>query len=107
MSSTTSTAEVNLNQPHAIRQFAEQLSRYHGPHFDFALWDGRIWRSHTSAAAAFTIELKNQAGLVALASGDELRMASAYVHGLFDIVGDVIGAFALAEFLQLQKSQPA
>jgi cyclopropane-fatty-acyl-phospholipid synthase len=112
MSSMTSTTELaDLNQtPRAMRRLSEQLSRYHGPHFDFALWDGRTWRSHpldASSASAFTVKLKDQAGLIAFASGDELRMAAAYVYGLFDIVGDMIGAFALAEFLQMQKSPSA
>ena len=112
MSSTTSPANfTDLNQaPRAIRRFSEYLARYDGPHFDFALWDGSVWKSHpsdASASSAFTIKLKNQAGLAALTSGDELRMAAAYVHGLYDIVGDMISAFALAEFLQLRRSSPA
>jgi len=64
----------------------------------FRLWDGTPWPDETPRLV--TLVLKHPGALRAMfAAGTELAMAEAYLYDDFDIEGDIIAAFELADAL--------
>jgi cyclopropane-fatty-acyl-phospholipid synthase len=71
------------------------------PAFDVALENGAVHRFRARAAddaPAFTLHLRDDLGLQALASLDEPSIAEAYVTGHIDIEGDFLSALDLRSF---------
>lgn len=69
----------------------------------FRLWDGTHWPDETLKPA--TLVLKHPGSLRAMfAAGTELALAEAYLNDDFDIEGDIIAAFELADALTAATS---
>jgi cyclopropane-fatty-acyl-phospholipid synthase len=82
----------------SVRFLEELTANYRGRGFAVRLWDGAEWchahRSH------FTLVLKHPGALRNMfMSPSELTLGEAFIHDDFDIEGDLVGAFELADFL--------
>ncbi len=89
----------------AARTLVEALVKPYGPR-DFAvrLWDGGELRSDAPGPPRFTLVFHDPAALgrIALERSD-LALGEAYVHGAFDIEGDIIAAFDLADAVRSMR----
>ena len=62
------------------------------------LWDGTAWPEGRARAAMFS--LKHSGALARMfLPGTEVGLAEAYLHGDFDIEGDMEAAFEIGDFL--------
>lgn len=76
------------------------FSRYPDPRFAFRLWDGSIWTRAPDASPIFTIVLNHPGALRQMfLPPSDTRLALAYVHGHFDILGDRGSALNLGKHL--------
>jgi len=92
-------------EDHSARKtlhFLQELLRdYHPRDFEIKLWDGTSWAPESSEFRRFTWRINNPAALRrAIAGASELSFAEAYVHGDFDIEGDIKAVFPLADYLR-------
>lgn len=72
------------------------------PTRDFAveLWDGTRWNAEPSKFCRFTWHIHNPRVLQALFRSDrELALAESYIYGDFDISGDLLAVFPVADSL--------
>lgn len=72
------------------------------PARDFAieLWDGTRWEAEPSKFCRFTWYIHTPGVLQALFRSDrELALAECYIHGDFDISGDLLAVFPVADYL--------
>ena len=70
---------------------------------DFAvrLWDGTTWPAGGGSSPAFTLVLNHPGALRKMfLPPSELNLAEAHIYGDFDVEGDLIAAFPMAEHLQ-------
>jgi cyclopropane-fatty-acyl-phospholipid synthase len=68
---------------------------------NFRLWNGAYWPDPTPKPA--TLVLNRPSALrEMLADGSEIAVAEAYIHEAFDIEGDMVAAFELADILAAQ-----
>jgi len=73
------------------------------PARDFAvrLWDGATWPGGGGSSLAFTLVLNHPGALRKMfLPPSELNLGEAYIYGDFDVEGDLIAAFPMAEYLQ-------
>jgi cyclopropane-fatty-acyl-phospholipid synthase len=79
------------------RVFADYPAR------DFAvrLWDGTTWPEGDGSSPAFTLVLNHPGALRKMfLPPSELNLGEAYIYGDFDVEGDLIAAFPMAEHLE-------
>ncbi len=73
------------------------------PALDFAvrLWDDTTWPEGGGSSPAFTLVLNHPGALRKMfLPPSELNLGEAYIYGDFDVEGDLIAAFPMAEHLQ-------
>lgn len=72
--------------------------------FDIELWDGTHWDAAPSKFCRFTWHIHNPGALQALFRADrELALAESYIYGDFDISGDVLAVFPVADYLMRKE----
>src|SRR5438093_1219996 len=77
---------------------------YAGDGFDVRLWDGATWRPNGGEEPRFTIVLRHEGSLRAMLwPPGELTLSEAYVHGDFDLEGDLEAVFPLADLLLAER----
>jgi len=78
----------------------ELLQDYHPRDFDVELWDGTLLPADPGQFCRFTWRINNPGALrAALRSDRQVALGEAYVCGDFDISGDILAIFPLAEHL--------
>jgi cyclopropane-fatty-acyl-phospholipid synthase len=79
------------------RVFADYPAR----NFAVRLWDGTVWPEGGGSSPAFTLVLNHPGALRKMfLPPSELNLGEAYIYGDFDVKGDLIAAFPMAEYLQ-------
>lgn len=76
------------------------LADYHPRDFAIELWDGAQWAPESSQFRQFTWRI-NHPGVLrsVLGSASEVSLSEAFIHGQFDIEGDLSAIFLLADYL--------
>ena len=76
------------------------LEEYHPRDFAVELWDGTELPPDTGQFCRFTWRINNSGALRAISrSNKQVALGEAYIYGDFDISGDVLAIFPLAEHL--------
>jgi cyclopropane-fatty-acyl-phospholipid synthase len=84
----------------ALAAVHELLRDYHPRNFAVEFWDGTHWEPDPGQFCRFTWKIKRPSALrAALRSGRQVALSEAYVHGDFDIDGDILAIFPVAEHL--------
>ena len=76
------------------------------PARDFAieLWDGTRWDADPSKFCRFTWQIHSPRALQAFFRSDrEVALAESYIHGDFDISGDLLAVFPVADYLMRRE----
>jgi len=76
------------------------------PARDFAveLWDGTRWDAKASKFCRFTWQIHTPRALQALFRSDrELALAESYIYGDFDVSGDLLAVFPVADYLMQRE----
>jgi len=82
----------------------ELLGDYRPRDYAVELWDGTRWDPDPGQFCRFTWRIHHPGALrAALRSDRQVALAEAYIYGAFDIEGDILAIFPLAEYLN-QKS---
>ena len=69
--------------------------------FTVRLWDGTIWPEGGVSSPTFTLLLNHRGALRRMfLPPTDLNLGEAYIYDDFDVEGDLIGAFPMAEYLQ-------
>ncbi len=72
--------------------------------FRVRLWDGTTWEPEPGQAAVFTLVLHHPGALRKMfLHNSELALGEAYIHGDFDLEGDMESAFELGDRLAAQR----
>jgi cyclopropane-fatty-acyl-phospholipid synthase len=78
----------------------ELLQDYPSRDFAVELWDGTCWEAEPGKFCRFTWRIHNPGALRAMARPDrQLALSESYIHGDFDISGDILAVFPVAEYL--------
>ena len=78
----------------------ELLRDYPGRDFSVELWDGTRWEPKSGSFCRFTWHTKNPAALRAMLRSDrELALSESYLRGDFDVTGDLLSVFPVADYL--------
>src|SRR5215469_9908315 len=78
----------------------ELLGDYRPRDFAVELWDGTRWDPDPGQFCRFTWRINHPGALrAALRSDRQVALAEAYIYGAFDIEGDMLAIFPLAEYL--------
>src|SRR5215467_13843434 len=86
----------------------ELLGEYRPRDFAVELWDGTRWDPDPGQFCRFTWRIRNPGALrAALRSDRQVALAEAYVYGGFDIEGDILAIFPLAEYLDEKSFRTA
>lgn len=74
------------------------LGDYHPRDFAVRLWNGAVWEAEPGHPARFTLVIRHPGALRRMFwPPTELTLGEAYVHGDFDIEGEIEGVVGLAE----------
>jgi len=74
---------------------------YEGQAFGLRLWDGTVWPEGGDPSPTFVLALNHPGTLRTMfLPPTELGLGEAYIYDDFDVEGDLIGAFAMAEYLR-------
>lgn len=80
------------------------LQKFRHLHFAVRLWNGTVCHSSPGKGSVFTLVIRNPRALRRLClGGDQLSLGEAFIWGDFDIEGDIIAAFHLADEVVLEK----
>jgi len=83
-----------------MRFLQELLRDFHPRDFAIELWDGTQWGPETNQFRRFTWRINDPAALrTALEAANQVSLGEAYIHGAFEIDGDIEAVFPLAEYL--------
>jgi len=78
----------------------ELLRDYPARDFAVELWDRTRWEAAPGSFCRFTWHIKNPAALRAMLRSDrELALSESYLRGDFDVTGDLLAVFPVAEYL--------
>jgi len=78
----------------------ELLRGYHPRDFAIELWEGTRWDPEPGQFCRFTWRINNAGGLrAAIAGATQVSLGEAYIYGDFDISGDILAIFHVAEYL--------
>src|SRR5215469_13461567 len=81
----------------------ELLRDYHPRDFAIQFWDGSRWEPERGNFCRFTWRIKSPDALrAAFRSDREVALGEAYISGEFDIIGDILAIFPVADFLAKQ-----
>ncbi len=73
--------------------------------FSVRLWEGSTWYSRSGEEPLFTLVLRHPGSLRRmLRPANELTLAEAYLYEDYDIEGDILSCFGLADFLLAPRS---
>lgn len=76
------------------------LRKYHPRDFAVELWDETRWDPEPGQFCRFTWRINNAGGLrAAIAGATQVSLGEAYIFGDFDISGDILAIFQVAEYL--------
>ncbi len=80
--------------------FLQALLRDYPRDFAVELWDGTRWEPEPNQFRRFDWKINRPAALrAAFENASQLALAEAYIHGDFDLDGDLAGVFPLADHL--------
>jgi len=83
-----------------MRFLQELLRDFHPRDFAIELWDGTQWGPESSQFRRFTWRINDPAApRTALEAANQVSLGEAYIHGAFEIDGDIEAVFPLAEYL--------
>lgn len=78
----------------------EVLADYHPRDFAIELWDGAQWPQESNQFRRFTWKINDPSALRrVVGSASEVSLSEAYIYGQFDLEGDILGVFSLADYL--------
>jgi cyclopropane-fatty-acyl-phospholipid synthase len=84
----------------AIAALQALLEDYHPRDFAVELWDGTRWDPEPGEFCRFTWHINHAGALRAMLRSDrQVALSEAYIFGDFDISGDILPCFAVAEHL--------
>jgi cyclopropane-fatty-acyl-phospholipid synthase len=93
---------IGKQQP-AARAMAivrELLREYHPRDFAVDLWDGSRWDPEPGQFCRFTWRINNAGGLkAAISAATQVALGEAYIYNDFEISGDILAIFPVAEYL--------
>jgi cyclopropane-fatty-acyl-phospholipid synthase len=96
-------AQVVIGKQPAARAMAivhELLREYHPRDFAVELWDGSRWDPEPGQFCRFTWRINNAGGLkAAISAATQVALGEAYIYNDFEISGDILAIFPLAEYL--------
>jgi cyclopropane-fatty-acyl-phospholipid synthase len=79
----------------------ELLREYHPRDFAVEFWDGSRWDPETGQFCRFTWHIHHPSVLRSLLRSDrQLALSEAFIYGDFDISGDILAIFPVAEYLE-------
>ncbi len=79
----------------------ELLREYHPRDFAVEFWDGSRWDPETGQFCRFTWHIHHPSVLRALLRSDrQVALGEAFIYGDFDISGDILAIFPVAEYLE-------
>jgi len=77
------------------------FSGYHSQNFAIRLWDGTTWPDGGTSSPVFTLVLNHPGALRKMfLPPSELNLGESYIYGDFDVEGDLVAAYPLAEYFQ-------
>jgi cyclopropane-fatty-acyl-phospholipid synthase len=78
----------------------ELLREYHPRDFAVELWDGSRWDPEPGQFCRFTWRINNAGGLkAAIGAATQVALGEAYIYNHFEISGDILAIFPVAEYL--------
>src|SRR6202140_3681525 len=79
----------------------ELLQEYHPRDFAIEYWDGSRWDPEPGQFCRFTWHIHNPKGFRALLRSDrQVALGEGFVHADFDISGDILAIFPVAEYVE-------
>src|SRR6266404_3250463 len=97
---------IGKQQP-AARAMAivhELLRDYHPRDFAIELWDGSRWDPEPGQFCRFTWRINNASGLkAAISAATQVALGEAYIYNDFEIFGDILATFPVAEYLAAKR----
>lgn len=76
------------------------LADHHPRNFDVQFWDGTVWHAEPGLPVRFTLVLNHPGALRRMFwPPNQLTLGEAFIYDDFDIKGDILEAFALADTL--------
>src|SRR6185437_12769872 len=86
----------------------ELLRDYPARDFAIQLWDGTCWNPEPGNFCRFTWQIKTPGVLRAILRHDrEVALAEDYIYGNYDISGDVLAVFPVADYLKRKQFSAA
>jgi cyclopropane-fatty-acyl-phospholipid synthase len=98
-------APTRLSSPEleATHAFLRDLLGDYPRDFAVRFWDGSVWEPDAGAEPRFTLVLQHPGALRAMFwPPGELTVSEAYIHDDFDVEGDLMAVFPLADHLLLE-----
>jgi cyclopropane-fatty-acyl-phospholipid synthase len=100
-------AVENRTASKATTAVQELLREYHPRDFAVEFWDGSRWDPETGQFCRFTWHIHQPNVLRALLRSDrQVALGEAFIYGDFDISGDILAAFPVAEYLEQKQFGP-
>lgn len=97
----------NKSASKAMAIVQELLREYHPRDFAIELWDGSRWNPEPGQFCRFTWHLYHPRVLRALLRPDrQVALGEAFLYGDFDISGDILAIFPVAEYLEQKHFGP-
>lgn len=85
----------------------ELLQEYHPRDFAVEYWDGSRWDPEPGQFCRFTWHIRNPNVFRALLRADrQVALGEAFIHGDFDISGDILAIFPVAEYVEQKHFGP-
>lgn len=85
----------------------ELLHEYHPRDFAVEFWDGSRWDAEPGQFCRFTWHIHHPGVLRALLRGDrQVALGEAFIYGDFDVSGDLLAIFPIAEYLEQKHFGP-
>ena len=85
----------------------ELLQEYHPRDFAVEFWDGSRWDTEPGQFCRFTWHIHHPSVLRALLRPDrQVALGEAFIYGDFDVSGDILASFPVAEYLEQKHFGP-
>ncbi|HZR64220.1 MAG TPA: cyclopropane-fatty-acyl-phospholipid synthase family protein [Terriglobales bacterium] len=85
----------------ALEITQELLRDYHPRNFAIEFWDGSRWDAEPGQFCRFTWQIHHPSVLRSLIRPDrQVALGEAFIYGDFDISGDILAVFPIAEYLE-------
>ncbi len=87
--------------------FQTLLGDYHPRNFAVRLWDATTWEAEPGEPTRFTLVIRDPGGLRRMfCPPSDIRLGEAFIHGDFDVEGDIHGIFALRDHIAAFRLDP-